>query len=166
MGRPRIACVVGTRPEAIKVAPVVQELRRFSEVETLLISTGQHREMLEQALGAFDLSPDHDLAIMQHGQTLADVTARAVSGLDAWIADAKPDLLIAQGDTTTTFAAFLAAFYRGVRSAHVEAGLRTAIAIDRRSLDGSAARQRLIRAPAAQRRTTFSLNAMCRAFVV
>lgn len=125
MGRPRIACVVGTRPEAIKVAPVVQELRRFSEVETLLISTGQHREMLEQALGAFDLSPDHDLAIMQHGQTLADVTARAVSGLDAWIADAKPDLLIAQGDTTTTFAAFLAAFYRGVRSAHVEAGLRT-----------------------------------------
>ena len=107
------------------MAPVVLELRRFPEVETLLVSTGQHREMLEQALGAFDLVPDHDLAIMEHGQTLADVTARAVSGLDAWMAQGKPDLLIAQGDTTTTFAAFLVAFYRGVRSAHVEAGLRT-----------------------------------------
>lgn len=126
MGRPRVVCVVGTRPEAIKVAPVVLELRRFDEqFETLLISTGQHREMLEQALGAFGLEPDRDLAIMQHGQTLAEVTARALAGLDALFAEIEPAMVVAQGDTTTTFTAFLAAFYRQIPSAHVEAGLRT-----------------------------------------
>jgi|SRR5579871_146063 len=124
--KPKIACVVGTRPEAIKMAPVVAELRRFSDqVETKLVSTGQHREMLAQALGAFGLEPDIDLAIMQHGQTLAEVTARALAGIDRVIETEKPAFVIAQGDTTTTFCAALAAFYRQAPFAHVEAGLRT-----------------------------------------
>ena len=126
MAKPQIACVVGTRPDAIKTAPVVRELRNFADqVETILISTGQHREMLEQALGAFELKSDHDLAIMQHGQTLAQVTTRALEGLDKLFADVAPDYVIAQGDTTTTFCASVAAFYRRIPFGHVEAGLRT-----------------------------------------
>lgn len=118
--------VVGTRPEAIKVAPVVLELRRYPDlVTTLLVSTGQHREMLASALGAFGLKPDRDLAIMQHGQTLAQVTARALEGLDQAIAEHSPQAILAQGDTTTTFAAALAAFYSQIPFGHVEAGLRT-----------------------------------------
>ncbi|MBI1756515.1 MAG: UDP-N-acetylglucosamine 2-epimerase (non-hydrolyzing) [Fimbriimonas ginsengisoli] len=124
--RPRILVVAGTRPEAIKVAPLVLELRRYeAQVETLLVSTGQHREMLTQALSAFDLEPDLNLDIMQHGQTLAEVTSRALSGLDRLIAETKPDIVLAQGDTTTTFTAALAVFYRGIPFGHVEAGLRT-----------------------------------------
>jgi UDP-N-acetylglucosamine 2-epimerase len=126
MAKPRIACVVGTRPDAIKTAPVVRELRNFADqAETILISTGQHREMLEQALDAFELKSDHDLAIMQHGQTLAQVTTRALEGLDKLFADVAPDYVIAQGDTTTTFCASVAAFYRRIPFGHVEAGLRT-----------------------------------------
>ena len=125
MAKPKVVCVVGTRPEAIKMAPVVLELRRFPAVETVLASTGQHREMLEQALGAFGLSPDEDLGIMQHGQTLADVTARAVEGLDKLYARLSPDWVLGQGDTTTVFAAALTAFYRQIPFGHVEAGLRT-----------------------------------------
>lgn len=126
MAKPRIACVVGTRPDAIKTAPVVRELRRFSDdVETLLISTGQHREMLDQALDAFGLAADRDLAIMRHGQTLAGVTTRALEGLDEAFADLAPDYVIAQGDTTSTFCASIGAFYRRIPFGHVEAGLRT-----------------------------------------
>ena len=126
MGKPRIVCVVGTRPDTIKTAPVVRELRRFSDqAETILVATGQHREMLAQALAAFDLVADHDLAIMQHGQTLAQVTCRAMEGLDNLFAELKPDYVIAQGDTSTTFVAALTAFYRQIPFGHVEAGLRT-----------------------------------------
>ncbi len=125
MAKPKIVCVVGTRPEAIKVAPVVQELRRHSGAETILVSTGQHREMLTQALGAFGLSPDEDLGIMQHGQTLAQVTARAIEGLDGILAKHEPQLVLAQGDTTTTFVAALNSFYRQIPFGHIEAGLRT-----------------------------------------
>lgn len=125
MARPRIACVVGTRPDAIKTAPVVLELRRYPEVETVLLATGQHREMLAQALDAFDLTPDRDLDIMQHGQSLAQVTERSLTGLDVLFAELKPDLVLAQGDTTTTFVAGLAAFYRKIPFGHIEAGLRT-----------------------------------------
>lgn len=125
MAKPRVACVVGTRPDAIKTAPVVRELRAHDEVETILVSTGQHREMLEQALGAFELRSDHDLAIMQHGQTLAGVTTRALDGLDKLFEDIAPNYVIAQGDTTTTFCASVAAFYRRIPFGHVEAGLRT-----------------------------------------
>jgi UDP-N-acetylglucosamine 2-epimerase (non-hydrolysing) len=126
LGKPRIVCVVGTRPDAIKTAPVVLELRRFaSKVECLLVATGQHREMLVQALRSFDLEADRDLNIMSHGQTLADVTSRAVAGLDGVYSELGPDLVLAQGDTTTTFCASLAAFYRQVPFGHIEAGLRT-----------------------------------------
>ena len=125
MAKPKVVAVVGTRPDAIKTAPVVCELRRFDGVETILVSTGQHREMLVQALGAFDLKPDYDLGIMQHGQTLSDMTRRVLEGLDPILADLQPDLVLAQGDTTTTFVASLAAFYRRVKFGHIEAGLRT-----------------------------------------
>ncbi|MBN9501159.1 MAG: UDP-N-acetylglucosamine 2-epimerase [Armatimonadetes bacterium 55-13] len=126
MLKPRLLCVVGTRPEAIKVSPVVLELRRYSDViETILVSTGQHREMLAQALGAFGLQPDEDLDIMQHGQTLSQVTSRALEGLDALIERLKPSMILAQGDTTTTFVAALNSFYRRTPFGHIEAGLRT-----------------------------------------
>lgn len=127
MGKPKIACIVGTRPDAIKSAPVVRELRRFSDqVDTVLISTGQHREMLTQALDAFDLKADHDLDIMTLGQSLAQVTTRALEGIDRILDEIQPAWVVAQGDTTTTFVAALAAFYRRIPFAHVEAGLRTA----------------------------------------
>ncbi len=126
MRKPLVFCVVGTRPEAVKMAPVVAELRRFSEVETRLVSTGQHREILLQALATFGLAPDVDLAIMTHGQTLAGVTSKALEGIDGLIDAQKPSMVVGQGDTTTAFVAALAAFYRRVPFAHVEAGLRTA----------------------------------------
>lgn len=125
MLKPRIVSICGTRPDAIKTAPVVLELRRYPEVETILVSTGQHREMLAQALGAFGLLPDHDLGIMAHGQTLAQVTTRALEGIDGLLEKLKPDWVLAQGDTTTTFVASLAAFYRRIPFGHIEAGLRT-----------------------------------------
>lgn len=124
--RLKVLAVCGTRPDAVKMAPVVLELKRHpDEVDTVLAVSGQHREMLEQALRAFGLVPDHNLDIMSHKQTLAQVTTRALEGLDRVIGDVKPDLLLAQGDTTTTFAAALAAFYHQVPFGHVEAGLRT-----------------------------------------
>lgn len=108
------------------MAPVVQALREYAhEVDTVLVSTGQHREMLDQALAAFDLKADVDLGIMTHGQTLAQVTSRAMEGIDAVLAERQPQWVVAQGDTTTTFVASLAAFYRRIPFAHVEAGLRT-----------------------------------------
>lgn len=126
MDRPVVLCVVGTRPEAIKMAPVVLEFHRYREqIETILVSTGQHREMLGQALNAFGLVAGADLRIMEHGQTLAQVTSRALDGLDRLLVDAKPATVLAQGDTTTTFAAALASFYRRIPFGHVEAGLRT-----------------------------------------
>jgi len=126
MARTRIVCVVGTRPDAIKTAPVALELRRYSDqVDTLLVSTGQHREMLDQALGAFGLTPDRDLAIMSRGQTLGQVTTRALTGLEDVFEELSPDYVMAQGDTTSTFVASLAAFYRRVPFGHIEAGLRT-----------------------------------------
>lgn len=126
MGKPRVVFVVGTRPDAIKTAPVVNEFLGYpGQVETVLISTGQHREMLQQALDAFGLQPDRDLAVMRHGQSLADVTGRALDGLDDAFEDLRPDMVFAQGDTTTTFVAGLTAFYRHIPFGHVEAGLRT-----------------------------------------
>lgn len=125
MSKPRVLCVVGTRPEAIKVAPVVIEFRKYTDVETILVSTGQHREMLTQSLDAFGLAPDEDLGIMQHGQTLAQVTSRALDGLDEVLERIGPQLVLAQGDTTTTFVAALNSFYRQIPFGHIEAGLRT-----------------------------------------
>ena len=122
----KIAIVLGTRPEAIKLAPVA---RRFLEVphefETRVIVTAQHRGLLDQTLQAFAIAPDYDLDVMRPGQTLAESTSRIVAALDPVFEQESPDLVIVQGDTTTTFCGALGAFYRGVPVAHVEAGLRT-----------------------------------------
>ncbi len=113
------------------MAPVVRELRRFpDQFRVQVVVTGQHREQLDQVLRVFDLRPDHDLAIMQHGQTLTEITTRALAGLDAWLLDHPADICLAQGDTTTTFVAGLAAFYHKIQFGHVEAGLRTGSVYD------------------------------------
>ncbi len=125
LARKVVACVIGTRPEAIKMAPVVLRLRQFDGLRVRLISTGQHRELLDQALADFDLTLDRDLGLMRPGQTLAEITARALTSLDEAFAAESPDLVLAQGDTTTVLAAALASFYRRVPFGHVEAGLRT-----------------------------------------
>ena len=122
----KIAIVLGTRPEAIKLAPVA---RRFLEVphefETCVVVTAQHRGLLDQTLQAFAITPDYDLDVMRAGQTLAESTSRMVAALDPVLALESPDLVIVQGDTTTTFCGALGAFYRGIPVGHVEAGLRT-----------------------------------------
>jgi len=122
----KIAIVLGTRPEAIKLAPVA---RRFLEVphefETRVVVTAQHRGLLDQTLQAFAITPDYDLDVMRPGQTLAESTSRIIAALDPVYARESPDLVIVQGDTITTFCGALGAFYRGVPVAHVEAGLRT-----------------------------------------
>ncbi|MBS1717856.1 MAG: UDP-N-acetylglucosamine 2-epimerase (non-hydrolyzing) [Armatimonadetes bacterium] len=125
MDKPRLGFIVGTRPEAIKVAPVVLEFRKFDSVETLLISSGQHREMLDQSLAVFGLKPDIDLGIMTAGQTLTEVTSRALEGLTKTFKERGIARVFAQGDTTTTFCAALAAFYLQIPFDHIEAGLRT-----------------------------------------
>jgi UDP-N-acetylglucosamine 2-epimerase (non-hydrolysing) len=118
--------VFGTRPELIKLAPVMAEARRRSpQVELIVCSTGQHKEMLAQAMAVFDITPDEDLALMQANQTLADLTARLMTGMDQALRKHQPDVVVVQGDTTTAFVSALTAFYRGIPVAHVEAGLRT-----------------------------------------
>ena len=117
--------VFGTRPEAIKLAPVILELRKHSEAETVICVTAQHRKMLDQVLGLFDLKPDIDLDLMQPDQTLPELTSRVLSGMDKIFAEHKPDIAVIQGDTTTVMATAMAAFYRQVRVGHVEAGLRS-----------------------------------------
>ena len=118
--------VIGTRPEAIKLAPVVLALEKQPEqFETLVCVTGQHREMLDQMLRVFGLQPDHDLEIMKAGQSLADVTTACLTGLERILRQERPDVVLVQGDTTTTFVAALAAYYCHIAVGHVEAGLRT-----------------------------------------
>lgn len=122
----KVMTVFGTRPDAVKMAPVVKELQRHPEsFDVRIVVTGQHREQLDQVLRVFEITPHRDLAIMQHGQTLAQITTRALEGLDHAIAQERPEVLLAQGDTSTTFVASLAAFYHKVPFGHVEAGLRT-----------------------------------------
>lgn len=122
----KILTVIGTRPEAIKLAPVVQELnRRPDRFISKVCLTGQHREMVDQVTALFHIQVDHDLNIMTPGQTLAQVTARAMEGLDRVIAEEKPDVVLVQGDTTTAFCGALAAYYHQGKVGHVEAGLRT-----------------------------------------
>ncbi len=118
--------VFGTRPEAIKLAPVILRMQSDARFEPIVTVTGQHREMLDQVLELFDIKADHDLAIQSEGQTLADITTRALDGLDPLVAEQHPDALVVQGDTTSTFVGALAAFYHRVPVVHVEAGLRTA----------------------------------------
>ena len=124
--RQKIIVVIGTRPEAIKLAPVVLELQRHpSHFETQICVTGQHREMLDQMLRVFGLRPNHDLGVMKKGQDLTGVTAACLTELDRVLRQERPALVVVQGDTTTTFAASLAAYYHHIPVAHIEAGLRT-----------------------------------------
>ena len=121
----KVLTVFGTRPEAIKMAPLVLALQGDARFESALCVTGQHREMLDQVLSLFALTPDYDLNIMKPGQDLTDVTSAILQGMRGVLADAKPDLVLVHGDTATTFAASLAAYYQQIPVGHVEAGLRT-----------------------------------------
>ena len=121
----KVMSIFGTRPEAIKMAPLVKELKSREEIECIVCVTAQHRQMLDQVLEVFDIKPDYDLNIMQVGQTLSDITSRALTGLEKVIKEVKPNIVLVHGDTTTTFAGALAAYYNQVDIGHVEAGLRT-----------------------------------------
>ena len=122
----KILLVFGTRPEAIKMCPLVKEFQKYpEEFDTVVCVTGQHREMLDQVLGIFGVKPDYDLNIMQKGQDLYDVTARVLVGMREVLDEVKPDVVLVHGDTTTSMAAAMAAFYRQIPVGHVEAGLRT-----------------------------------------
>lgn len=122
----KLMTVFGTRPEAIKMCPLVLEMRKYPEyIQPIVAVTAQHREMLDQVLDLFGIVPDYDLNIMTSGQTLYDVTTRALMGLKPVMEEAKPDMVLVHGDTTTTFAGALAAFYAQIPVGHVEAGLRT-----------------------------------------
>ncbi|MFT3765368.1 MAG: UDP-N-acetylglucosamine 2-epimerase (non-hydrolyzing) [Minicystis sp.] len=121
----RAAIIIGTRPEAIKMAPIVRALAAAGDFEPVLVSTGQHRELLESALRPLELAPDHDLEVMTPGQTPSGVTARVLDRLPPLLDRIQPSVLLVQGDTTTAFAAALAAYYQRIPVGHVEAGLRT-----------------------------------------
>jgi len=121
----RVCIILGTRPEAIKLAPVIRAFQQDGRFHTEVVLTGQHREMVDQVMALFDLKADADLAIMQPKQTLTDITCRSLQGLEAHFQETHPQLVIVQGDTTTAFAAALAAFYQKIPVGHVEAGLRT-----------------------------------------
>ncbi len=121
----KIMVVVGTRPEAIKLAPVILELRKRPDFEIVTVATAQHREMLDQVLDLFGIRPDLDLDLMRPNQTLYEVTGKAIRAFEGVMRDHPPDWVIVQGDTTTAFVGALAGFYRQAAVAHVEAGLRT-----------------------------------------
>ena len=121
----KILLVFGTRPEAVKMCPLVQELRARREIKSVVCVTGQHREMLDQILATFSVVPDYDLSVMKNSQTLFDVTTGVLEGLKGVLEAEKPDIVLVQGDTTTAFAAALAAYYLRIPVGHVEAGLRT-----------------------------------------
>ncbi len=123
--RARVACLVGTRPEAVKMAPVIAALRERAAIETRIVASGQHGDLVRPTLAEFGLAADVDLGTMRPRQGLADLTGRLLRRFDRWLGDEGPDLVVAQGDTTTVLAAALASFYRGLPFAHVEAGLRS-----------------------------------------
>ena len=121
----KVLFVFGTRPEGIKMAPIIKEIQNRKNLECYTCVTGQHREMLDQVLEIFDIKPDYDLNIFKKGQSLTDVTTKTLLGLEGILDELKPDILLVQGDTTTVFAAALAAFYKKIKIGHVEAGLRS-----------------------------------------
>lgn len=125
MEKIKIITIFGTRPEAIKMAPLVKELKKYEKVESIVCVTAQHRQMLDQVLELFNITPEYDLDIMQSKQSLTGITVKVLQGLEEVFQKEKPDLILVHGDTTTTFAGALAAFYQKIKVGHVEAGLRT-----------------------------------------
>lgn len=125
MSKIKVMTIFGTRPEAIKMAPLVKELEKREEIESIVCVTAQHRQMLDQVLEIFEIKPDFDLNIMKDRQTLLSITTRGLEGLDEVMKEAKPDIVLVHGDTSTTFVGSLAAFYNQITVGHVEAGLRT-----------------------------------------
>lgn len=125
MGKIKVMTVFGTRPEAIKMAPLVKELKSRNEINCVVCVTAQHRQMLDQVLNVFNIIPNYDLDIMKEGQTLSDITSKALKGIEEIINKEKPNIVLVHGDTTTTFAGALAAYYAQTDIGHVEAGLRT-----------------------------------------
>ena len=125
MSRLKVGILIGTRPEAIKMAPVINELRQSSEVDPVLCVTGQHREMLDQVLDVFELEPDFDLKIMKPGQNLTDIGISLLNGIEKFLNKSQPDCVLVHGDTSTTFYGALSCFYQKIPVAHVEAGLRS-----------------------------------------
>ena len=125
MNKIKVMTVFGTRPEAIKMAPLVKVLEQREDMDSIVCITAQHRQMLDQVMDIFQIKADYDLDIMQSGQTLSDITTRVIKGMESVILEAKPDIVLVHGDTTTTFAAALASFYCQTKVGHVEAGLRT-----------------------------------------
>ncbi len=121
----KVMTIFGTRPEAIKMAPLVKELKKRKEIECIVCVTAQHRQMLDQVLKVFNIIPNYDLNIMKQGQTLSDITSRALKGIEEVILKEKPNIVLVHGDTTTTFAGALAAYYTQTDIGHIEAGLRT-----------------------------------------
>jgi len=121
----KILITFGTRPEAIKISPLVKEIKKSKKLKSIVCVTAQHREMLDQVLDVFKIKPDYDLNLMKHGQTLAQITTRALLGLEKVFEEVQPDLVLVHGDTTTTLSGALAAFYHQIPVGHVEAGLRT-----------------------------------------
>ncbi|MCI8567762.1 MAG: UDP-N-acetylglucosamine 2-epimerase (non-hydrolyzing) [Bacilli bacterium] len=125
MKKIKVMSIFGTRPEAIKMAPLVKALESRDEIESIVCVTAQHRQMLDQVLATFSITPNYDLNIMKQGQTLSEITSNVLLGLEGIMKDEKPDIVLVHGDTTTTFAGALAAFYNQIKVGHVEAGLRT-----------------------------------------
>lgn len=125
MNKLNVMTIFGTRPEAIKMAPLVKELKSYENINTKVCVTAQHREMLDQVLHIFNIIPDFDLDIMKDKQTLSHITCKVLQGIEGIIAKERPDIILVHGDTTTTFSASLAAFYNNIKIGHVEAGLRT-----------------------------------------
>ena len=121
----RVMSVFGTRPEAIKMCPLVRELEKRKEIESVVCVTGQHRQMLDQVLDIFQVKPDYDLKLMKDRQTLTTITTEVLLHLGTLFQEVKPDIILVHGDTTTSFSAALAAFYQQIPVGHVEAGLRT-----------------------------------------
>src|SRR5699024_10612204 len=121
----KVMSIFGTRPEAIKMAPLIKALEKDERFESIVTVTGQHREMLDQVLEVFEITPDHDLDVMRFNQTLTAITAKVLVSLETILQAEQPDIVLVHGDTTTTFAAATAAFYQQIKVGHVEAGLRT-----------------------------------------
>lgn len=125
MKKLKVMTIFGTRPEAIKMAPLVKKLEEYKEIESIVCLTAQHREMLDMVVELFDIHPDYDLNVMQHGQSISDITVKVLKGIEEVLIKVKPDVVLVHGDTSTTFVGALAAFYQKIKVAHVEAGLRS-----------------------------------------